>query len=121
MKKILSSALALVLVFTLSLTAFAADITKAEAQEIALRDAGYSASDVLFLKSKIDRDDGRTEYDVEFSVKNSDGSYTDYDYEISSSGRVLSRDKDIERVNTLEDRFELLFRQIFEWLLSFFR
>lgn len=121
MKKFLSAALALIVVFTLSLTAFAADITQTKAQEIALKDAGYSESQVVFLRSQKDYDDGRSEYDVSFSVENADGSYKEYEYEIALDGRIISRDVDIERVNTVEDRFELFFRQLLEWLFGLFR
>lgn len=121
MKKFLSLVLALIVVFTLSLTVFAADITKAQAETIALKDAGYSESQTVYLRSYKDYDDGRGEYDVNFSVKNSDGSYTEYDYEISLDGRIRSKDVDIERVNTLEDRFEIFLRQLVEWFISLFR
>ncbi len=121
MKKLLSLLLALTVVFTLSVTAFAADITKADAEAIALKDAGYAASQTVYLRSKADFDDGRTEYDVEFAVNNSDGSYLEYDYEISADGRILSKDVDLERGRNAENRFEGFFRQLIEWLLSLFR
>lgn len=121
MKKFLSLLLALTVVFTLSLTAFAADITKDEAEAIALKDAGYSASQTVYLRSQKDYDDGRTEYEVEFAVENADGSYVEYDYEISADGRILSKDVDVERVNTVEDRFERIIRLFVEWLVNLFR
>lgn len=121
MKKLLALTLVLTMVFALALTGFAADITQVQAEELALKDAGYTSSEVLYLRSSTDRDDGRTEYDVDFSVKNSDGSYTEYDYEISLDGRILSKDVDIEKVNSFEDKLELFFRQLIEWFLSLFR
>ncbi len=125
MKKLLSLLLALTVIFTLSLTAFAADITKADAEAIALKDAGYTERHVLYLRSQTDYDDGRTEYEVEFAVNNADGSYVEYDYEISADGRIISKDVDVERgngfENHFENRFENLFRQLINWFLNLFR
>ena len=68
-------------------------ITADRAKEIALNHAGLTAGQVTFVKSKLDWDDGRQVYDVEFY----DSSYTEYDYEIdASSGAVLSCDFDAE-------------------------
>lgn len=65
-----------------------AAITEAQAKEIALKDAGVSESSAVFHKVKLDRDDGRLEYEVKFSV----GS-TEYAYEIDAgTGNILSRD-----------------------------
>lgn len=121
MKKLLSLILVLTVIFALAVTAFAADITKAQAEEIALKDAGCAVSDTVYLRSKVDYDDGRAEYDVEFAVENADGSHTEYDYEISADGIILSKDADIERVNSYEDRIELFFRQLINWILSLFK
>ena len=68
-------------------------ITEDQAREIALADAGLTAEEVTFLKTKLDRDDGRLVYDVEFY--NAD--YTEYDYEIDAAdGTILSSDFDAE-------------------------
>ena len=70
-----------------------AAITEDQAREIALADAGLTAEEVTFLKTQLDRDDGRLVYDVEFY--NAD--YTEYDYEIDAAdGTVLSSDFDAE-------------------------
>ena len=69
-------------------------ITADQARQIALNHAGLSASQVTFLRSHLDWDDGRRVYDVEFY---STSNYTEYDYEIdASSGTVLSYDYDAE-------------------------
>lgn len=50
---------------------------------------------MTFIKVQLDRDDGRTVYDVEFYYGN-----TEYDYEIdAASGEVVSYDQDIENYN----------------------
>ena len=74
-------------------TGGSAAITEDQAREIALADAGLTAEEVTFLKTKPDRDDGRLVYDVEFYTAD----YTEYDYEIDAAdGTVLSSDFDAE-------------------------
>ena len=74
-------------------TGGSAAITEDQAREIALADAGLTAEEVTFLKTQLDRDDGRLVYDVEFY--NAD--YTEYDYEIDAAdGTILSSDFDAE-------------------------
>ena len=69
-------------------------IGESRAREIALSDAGLSAGAVVFVKTQLDFDDGRWEYEVEFYTKND---YREYDYEIDAvSGRILSVDYDAE-------------------------
>ncbi len=67
-------------------------IGETKALEIALNHAGVTTQDLLFSKSHLDRDDGRTQYDVEFYAGNKE-----YDYEIDAiSGNILSFDADME-------------------------
>ena len=67
-------------------------LTGEEAKQIALEDAGLAADAVTFLRVKLDLDDGRSEYDVEFYQ-----GQTEYDYEIDAvTGQILSCDRDIE-------------------------
>ena len=62
------------------------------AKEIALKDAGLSASQVSFVRAGLDWDNGRMEYEVEFWKDN-----VEYDYEIdASTGEIRSWDHDIE-------------------------
>lgn len=71
-------------------------ISADKAKEIALNHAGVSASSATFVKAQLDRDDGRTQYDVEFYVGNNE-----YDYEIdATSGAILSYDRDFENHST---------------------
>ena len=67
-------------------------IGEAKAKEIALSHAGLSSSQVTFLQVKLDWEDGRQVYEVEFYSGSKE-----YDYEIdAASGAILSYDFDIE-------------------------
>ena len=68
------------------------DIGESAAKEIAFTDAGISAEQVQYLWSKIDYDDGKAVYDVEFVVNG-----VEYDYEIDAvSGTILSVDQEAD-------------------------
>lgn len=68
-------------------------ISKQAAKDAALAHAGVNSSDVSFVKVKLDREDGRQVYEVEFY----DSNYTEYDYEIDAlTGKVLDFDRDAE-------------------------
>ncbi len=97
-KKLSSLVLAFLLVFSLSFSAFAADISASKAKSIALNDAGYSSAEVSRLSAKSDYDDGVKYYDVSFYVNKSDGSVLEYDYDIRvSDGKILEKDVDVEK------------------------
>ena len=67
-------------------------ISETEAQNIALEDAGFSQDAVNFTKTTLDRDDGRSQYDIEFIVSADNAKY---DYEIDAeSGAILSVDRE---------------------------
>ena len=67
-------------------------IGEAKAKEIALNHAGLTSSQVSFVQAKLDWDDGRQVYDVDFYSGNKE-----YDYEIdAASGAIRSYDHDIE-------------------------
>ena len=71
----------------------AAAVTEEQARETALSHAGLTADQVTFVRSKLDRDDGRLMYDVEFYTSD----YKEYDYEIdAATGEILSYDYDAE-------------------------
>ncbi len=64
-----------------------AAITPEQAKEIALADAGLSASEVTFTKEKLDMDNGIAVYDIDFVTAGSK-----YEYEINAgTGAVFSR------------------------------
>ena len=70
----------------------AALLTKEEAIAIALKDAGFTEAQVTHLRSELDYDHGRAEYEVDFHVDR-----WEYDYEIDAeTGRIISSDKDFE-------------------------
>ncbi|MBS5724356.1 MAG: PepSY domain-containing protein [Clostridiales bacterium] len=60
------------------------------AKEAAVSHAGLSMSDVSFSKAKLERDDGRTVYEIEFYQ-----GYVEYDYTIdATTGAILEYDMD---------------------------
>lgn len=61
-------------------------ISVEKAKSIALKQAGRKANDVTFSKAKLERDDGRWIYDIEFYVTGQN----EYDYEIdATTGNIL--------------------------------
>lgn len=67
-------------------------IGEAKAKQIALKHAGLSANQATFLEVKLDREDGRMVYEVEFYSGSKE-----YDYEIdAASGSIVGYDFDIE-------------------------
>ncbi len=67
-------------------------ISNDRAKEIALQDAGVKLEDAIFLKVKLERKDGRFQYDVEFYSGSSE-----YEYEIdAATGKILSSDRELE-------------------------
>ncbi len=68
-----------------------AAITSAEAEDIALKDAGFTKTNITYIHTHNDRDDGRSVYEVEFRANN-----VKYEYTIGASdGKIY--DKDIDR------------------------
>ena len=66
------------------------ELTREEAQAIALKHAGFTADQVSGLRTSRDNDDRTPTYDVEFRV----GRF-EYEYEIhAETGRILDFDKD---------------------------
>ena len=67
-------------------------ITLDQAKKIALKDAGIPASSATFIKARLDRDDGRLEYEIEFVAGGNK-----YEYDIDAySGRI--RKSEVESV-----------------------
>lgn len=79
-------------VINASNTAAANIISEADAKKIAFDHVGIKEEDVTFLKVKLDYDDNKVEYDVEFYVGN-----TEYDFDINAAtGAIRSFDFEIE-------------------------
>lgn len=75
-------------------------ITETDAKQIALKHAGVSEVDAIYMQVKPERDHGRDEYDVEFYAGN-----TEYDYEIDAvTGEILSFDHDAESYTPSTER-----------------
>lgn len=69
-------------------------IGEEKAKSIALGHAGLTAGQVHFFKSRLDYDDGRWEYEIEFYTD----AYQEYDYDIDAiTGAILKFDQDAER------------------------
>ena len=67
-------------------------INEADAKKIALENANIPENDASFLRVKLDREDGRNVYDIEFL-----SGTTEYDYEIdASTGDIVAYDSDVE-------------------------
>ena len=67
-------------------------VDEAKAQEIALAHAGVKAADATITKSKLDYDDGRQIYEIEWYANGAK-----YDYEIAvATGKIVSYDHDAE-------------------------
>ena len=65
-------------------------LTKEEAEKIALEHAGLSANQVQKLRTELDYERGKPEYEVDFHVDR-----IEYDYEIDAkTGKIISWDKD---------------------------
>lgn len=65
-------------------------ITLDEAKAIALEHAGFTADQVRFTKSKLDRDDGTDEYEIEFKANGAE-----YEYKINAfTGKIVEYDID---------------------------
>lgn len=71
-------------------------IGEAAAKAIALQHAGVNEADLTFVKSELEREDGRMVYDISFYKGN-----TEYDYEIDAiTGEIRSFSYDIEKSDT---------------------
>ncbi len=81
-----------------------AEITLAEAKEIVLEKAEVKARDAEFIKAKLERDDGKLRYDIDFIA---DGK--EYDAEVDAvTGKVVEWEVEVIEVPVVEkkDRIE---------------
>jgi uncharacterized membrane protein YkoI len=62
------------------------------AKSVALEHAGFSKEEVRFEKAKLDHEDGRTVYEIEFKYRGAE-----YEYKLDArTGSVVERDVDID-------------------------
>ncbi len=67
------------------------EVTLEEAKATALKKAGLKESEVKFIKAKLDKDDGRWKYEIEFRH-----GYVEYEAEIDAeTGAIIDWEKDI--------------------------
>lgn len=67
-------------------------ISTEEAKNIALKHAGVTGSEAAWVTARLERDDGRTVYDIEFRLGSQE-----YDYELDAyTGEILACDFEIE-------------------------
>ena len=75
-------------------------ITLEEAKEIALRNANLNESEVNFINSRLETDNGIKKYDIEFYHENKE-----YDYEINAlDGSIIEYDFDVENYNLSQEQ-----------------
>lgn len=74
-------------------TANTGTISLEDAKTAALSHAGFTSSQVTFVKGKLDYENGRQVYEIEFYTQD----YREYDYEIdAATGEIVSYDYDAE-------------------------
>ncbi len=96
-KQIISVILAIMILATTSVIALAAEITKEQAEAIAIEHAGYTPDQVKLGITEIDYEKGVKIYEVDFYFDNGDGSYFEYDYDINAAdGTVIKWEKEKE-------------------------
>lgn len=87
MKKFVGIMAVLTVIFGITAaSAYAAQITEAQAKDIALKHAGVSAQQANFTKMKLDREFGHSDYELEFFVGN-----VEYDYEIDAADGTVRK------------------------------
>ncbi|MBQ6903160.1 MAG: PepSY domain-containing protein, partial [Lachnospiraceae bacterium] len=78
-----------------------AQMSADEAFQKALAEAGGKEADAFLKKNHIDWENGTQVYEIEFYVKNADGSVTEYEYAVNAiTGEVVERGMEQERVQT---------------------
>lgn len=93
-KKMKKKILVLSVLLLVSAAALFAAITKQDAENIAIKESGIASSDIEYMRTRLDWENGERVYDVEFYAAG-----VEYDYEIAlSDGKILSYDREAERI-----------------------
>lgn len=75
-----------ILAASMAITSSAVQITEDSAKTIALENVGITSEDVLYMETKLDNEDGKQIYEVDFLTKN----YVEYDFDINAEdGTIL--------------------------------
>ena len=97
-KKLFAVLSAFAIVLTLSVTAFAASVTKEDAKSIALDDSGLRNDELVYIRVAGDNEDGVAVWEVEFIAEKL-GLYHEFDYTVrKSDGKILDKDYELEAV-----------------------
>ncbi len=91
LKKLAALIMAVIIIATCALPAFAAGVSKSQAEEIALKNAGLTAEEVVMDRTDVDYERGKKVYEVEFYVNHGDGWKTEYDYVIDAADSKILR------------------------------
>ena len=103
MKKLIAVIAALVTMICGCVAAFAEQpVTREKAREIALNDAGLKQDQVTFTKVRMDREDGRQVWEIEFFRNN-----VEYEFDVDMlTGRIVESDRDRDRDDDRDDDWD---------------
>ncbi len=93
LKKLAALIMAIIIIATCAIPVFAAGVSKSQAEEIALKNAGLTAKEVVMDRTDVDYESGKKVYEVEFYVNHGDGWKTEYDYVIDAADGKILRSK----------------------------
>lgn len=88
-------------------------IDKEVAKGLAVKEFNIPLAEAKFIKAETDIDDGNKVYEIEFvsgDIK--------YSCEINKNGRVI--EKEVDSIDTFEEKLEITFALIIAWILSIF-
>lgn len=88
-------------------------IDKEVAKGLAAKEFNIPLKDAKFIKTESDYDDGVKVYEIEFVSAD-----VKYSCEISANGRIS--EKEVENIDSLEEKIEVAFELLIAWILSLF-
>lgn len=73
-----------------------------KAQEIALKDAGYTSEQVTFEKSSLSHEDNHVVYDIHFTID-----HAEYEYKVGAvDGTIFEAEKELETADSITDDYD---------------